>query len=86
MKRKISICVIIPEYNDRYDFLVPECMTVCSFLRLAIKMINNSVTIVSSGAEYGFLHCDTGLMLPEKNTLQEFGFTDGTELILMKRG
>ena len=83
MENKISLYILLPEYNKRINYLVPQSMSIRTMMKLVCKTLHKTGVHINIDAGYKVVSMAAGVSLPMDKSIYDSGITDGCELLLI---
>lgn len=83
MERKVSLYVLLPEYNKRINFLVPQSMSIRTMLKLACRALLKTGVPIKKDVSYSLVSMANGKLISFDKSIYDAGITDGCELLLI---
>lgn len=83
MERKVSLYILLPEYNKRINFLVPQSMSIRTMLKLVCRTLLKTGVPIKSDVTYSFVSMANGKLISFDKSIYDSGITDGCELLLI---
>lgn len=85
MAEKISVYIIVPECNEKFNFLIPQTMKISTMHKLVVDILFKEKRLSEKQKNGYFLNLSTGKILCNDNKVENSGVFDGTELLLIGR-
>jgi hypothetical protein len=79
---KITIMVRIPALDEKYEFAVPESMSVMNGVKLMIRILNQEYGVTFGLANVILIDMADGLALRPECSFRQQGIVDGANLML----
>jgi len=83
MERKVSLYILLPEYNKRINYLVPQSMSIRTMVKLICKTLKKTGVPVDDHMNYSLISMATGMSLEMNKSVYAAGINDGYELLLI---
>ena len=83
MERKVSLYILLPEYNKRINYLVPQSMIISTMVKLMCRTFLKTGVPIKSDATYNLVSMTNGMMVPIDKSVYDSGINDGCELLLI---